>query len=462
MTAQAERSPIVLKIAYLGGGSRGWARILMQDLALCPSLSGEVCLYDIDIDAARLNERLGNWIEQQPGVVARWRYRAVPTLAEALQGADFVVCSVQPGPLSAMESDLGIPARYGLLYPVGDSTGAPGLVRGLRAALIYEGFARQIAEHCPDAWIINYTNPMTICTRTLTKACPQLKAFGCCHEVFSTQDLLAELVEKYWDEPRPPRHEVEVNVLGINHFTWIDRATYKGRDLLALLRDHIAQEGTMRPYTRDEVMSWNSYFAHGHQVQYTLFQRYGLLPCAGDRHLAEFVPGFTIDEPTIYRWGFLLTPIEYRYARWEEAPRNTEALMAGQTPFSLHHSSEEGVEQMCALLGLGDMMTNCNRPNVGQIPNLPMDAVVESNAYFSSDSVRPLTAGPLPPGVLNLVEPHVRNQELLVEAALARDADLAFQAFFADPTITLPLDKAWRMFKEMLQATAEYLPGFKL
>ncbi len=462
MPAGVEESPITLKIAYLGGGSRGWARILMQDLALCPSLCGEVCLYDIDLGAARLNERLGAWIQQQPGVVAKWRYRAVSTIEEALRGADFVVCSIQPGPLSAMESDLGIPARYGLLYPVGDSTGAPGLVRGLRAALAYEGFARQIAEHCPEAWIINYTNPMTICTRTLTKVCPQLKAFGCCHEVFSTQDLLAELVEKYWDEPRPARHEVEVNVLGINHFTWIDRATYKGRDLLALLRDHIRQEGTMRPYKRDEVLSWNSYFAHGHQVQYTLFQRYGLLPCAGDRHLAEFVPGFTVDEETIYRWGFLLTPIEYRYARWEEAPGNTEALMAGQTPFSLHHSSEEGVEQMCALLGLGDMMTNCNRPNVGQIPNLPAEAVVESNAYFSTDSVRPLTAGLLSPGVLNLVEPHVRNQELIVEAALRRDKDLAFQAFFADPTINLPLDVAWRMFNEMLRATAAYLPGFKL
>jgi galacturan 1,4-alpha-galacturonidase len=462
MPAGIAQTPITLKIAYLGGGSRGWARILMQDLALNPNLTGEVYLYDIDAQAAQLNVRLGNWIEEQPGARASWRYRAVPTLAEALRGADFVVCSIQPGPLATMETDLKIPARYGLLYPVGDSTGAPGLVRGLRASIIYEGFARAIAEHCPDAWIINYTNPMTICTRTLTKVCPQLKAFGCCHEVFSSQELLAELVEKYWDEPRPPRQEIEVNVLGINHFTWIDRATYKGRDLLALLSDHIRQEGTLRPYTRDEVVGRNSYFAHGHQVQYALFQRYGLLPCAGDRHLAEFVPGFTVDEETIYRWGFLLTPIEYRYARWEEAPRNTEAMLAGQIPFTLRHSGEEGVEQIGALLGLGDMMTNCNRPNEGQIPNLPAEAVVETNAYFATDSLRPLLAGPLPPGVLNLVEPHVRNQELMVEAALRRDTDLAFQAFFADPTINLPLDKAWRMFREMLQATAEYLPGFKL
>ena len=98
----------------------------------------------------------------------------------------------------------------------------------------------------------------------------------------------------------------------------------------------------------------------------------------------------------------------------------------------------------------------------GQIPNLPLGAVVETNAYFSRDSVRPLTAGPLPEGVLNLVEPHVRNQEMIVEAALTRDVDLAFQAVFSDPLTTLPIDKAWAMFQEMLQATKEWLPGFDI
>lgn len=452
-------TPIRLKIAYLGGGSRGWARMLMQDLALCPLLEGEVALYDINFEAARLNETLGQWIGQQPGAVAKWRYRAIPTIEEALRGADFVICSIQPGPLEAMEHDLAIPARYGLLYPVGDTTGAPGLMRGLRAALIYEGFARQIAELCPKAWIINYSNPMAICTRTLNKVCPDLKVFGCCHEVFGAQELLADLAAQYLGIPRPSRQEIEVNVLGINHFTWIDRATYRGHDLLALVRHHITQEGVMRPYTRDEVLSWGSYFACAHQVKFSLFQRYGLLPAAGDRHIAEFVPGFTVDEETVYRYGFSLTPMSYRYARWAEAPEQTRALMAGERPFGLRPSGEEGVQQMCALLGLGDMMTNCNLPNEGQIANLPLGAVVETNAYFARDSLRPIVAGALPPGVLNLVEPHVRNQEMIVEAALTHDADLAFQAVFSDPLTHLPIDRAWAMFREMLEANKPYLPG---
>ena len=454
--------PTEIKIAYLGGGSRGWARILMQDLALNPLLSGEVHLYDINLEAAQLNVELGTWVQEQPGVVSDWTYRAVPDIQTALRDADFVVCSVQPGPLEAMEQDLAIPAKYGLLYPVGDSIGAPGLVRGLRSVLIYEHFAQQIQALCPNAWVINYTNPMTICTRTLTKVCPEIKAFGCCHEVFGAQELLAELTAKYLDIPLPERDEIQVNVLGINHFTFVDRALYRGHDLLDVARHHIAQAGVLRTYTEGEVRGWDSYFKCGHQVKYQLLQRFGVLGAAGDRHLAEFVPGFLTDDETIYRYGFLRTPIEYRYSRWEEAPAKTRSLMSGETPFTLEHSSEEGTEQMCAVLGLGDMMTNCNLPNEGQIPNLSPEAVVETNAYFSQDSVRPIVAGPLSGGVQNLVAPHVRNQEMIVQAGLDRDVDLAFQAVFADPLTNLPIDRAWEMFTEMLQATKEWLPGFDL
>src|SRR5512141_1681302 len=99
-------NPISLKIAYLGGGSREWARKLIIDLALCPDLRGEVALYDIDMDSARLNEQLGNWIQGQTSVVSRWHYAAVPTLRDALQNADFVIISIQPGPLELMAEEI--------------------------------------------------------------------------------------------------------------------------------------------------------------------------------------------------------------------------------------------------------------------------------------------------------------------------------------------------------------------
>lgn len=453
--------PIELKIAYIGGGSREWARKLMFDLALAPELTGHVALYDIDLASARLNEQLGNWLQTQPGVVSRWRYETVATLDDALRDADFVVLSIQPGTLEVMRDEIAIAEKYGMFFPVGDTIGAPGLVRGLRSAIIYADFARAIARTCPNAWVINYTNPMTICTRTLTRVEPEVKVFGCCHEVFGTQRFLASLVEKYQSvTPAPARQEIETNVIGINHFTWIDRAFYRNVDLLALVRRHIAEPGVVREYTQAEVESWNDWWHSVHQVKFELFKRFGILAAAGDRHLVEFMPGFTRSPEELFRWGIIRTPVSYRIERWRNAPQKTRDLMEGRAPLIVDASGEEGVAQMKALLGLGDLVTNVNVKNVGQISNLPLEVVVETNARFSRNQVQPITAGALPAGVQSIVARHVSNQELIVEAALTRDKDLAFQAVLNDPANRLPPDETWEMFDEMLQASREFLPGW--
>jgi len=447
---------IPLKIAYIGGGSRDWARKLMIDLALCPDLTGEVALYDIDIDSARLNEQLGNWIHtsDHPSVVSQWHYTAVPTLRETLHEADFVILSIQPGSLELMRDEIALAEEYGLFYPVGDTTGAPGLIRGLRSASIYKGFARALAEYCPNAWIINYTNPMSICTRTLTRVAPKLKVFGCCHEVFWVQDMLARVASQYLNIEPPSRADIQVNVLGINHFTWIDRATYQGQDLLELLRHHIDQPGTLRAYTQEEVEGFHDWFYSTDQVKFNLFKRFGVLAAAGDRHLVEFLPGFIRSPETLFKWGVIRTPVSYRIERWATAPQKTRDLMNGITPLVLESSGEEGVGMIKSLLGLGDLVTNVNMENVGQISNLPLHAVVETNAHFSRDSLRPVTAGALPAGIAPLINQHSANQELIIEAALTESTDLAFQAFFNDPSNHLPLDDSWELFNKMLQAGA--------
>jgi len=112
-----------------------------------------------------------------------------------------------------------------------------------------------------------------------------------------------------------------------------------------------------------------------------------------------------------------------------------------------------------ALLGLGDLVTNVNMENVGQVFNLPLHAVVETNAHFSRDSIRPLTAGALPAGIASLINQHSANQEFIIEAALTENTDLAFQAFFTDPSNHLPFDTAWELFNKMLQVNKEYLPA---
>jgi len=451
-------TPLSLKIAYIGGGSRDWARKLMIDLALCPELTGEVALYDIDMDSARLNEQLGNWMQSQNGVISKWRYTAIPTLRETLHQADLVIISIQPGSLELMRDEIALAEEYGLYYPVGDTTGATGLTRGLRSAVTYKEFAEALTAYCPNAWIINYTNPMSICTRTLTRVAPELNVFGCCHEVFSTQRMLANVAAQYLNIEVPPRHEIQVNVLGINHFTWVDKATYQGHDLLELLRNHLEQPGVLRTYTQREVEAFNDWFHSTDQVKFNLFNRFGILAAAGDRHLVEFLPGFIRSRETLFKWGVICTPVSWRIERWTTAPQKTHDLINGVTPLVLESSGEEGVGMIKALLGLGDLVTNINMENIGQISNMPLHAVVETNAYFSHDSVTPLSAGALPVGIAPLVNQQSSNQELIIEAALTEDTNLAFQAFFNDPSNHLPLDDSWELFNKMLKLNKEFLP----
>ena len=301
---------------------------------------------------------------------------------------------------------------------------------------------------------------MTICTRTLTRVEPGLKVFGCCHEVFGTQAILAELAGEHLTGTPPERDDIRVNVMGINHFTLVDQAHYHDHDLLALVRQHIAQPGVLRAYTQAEVEERDNYFQDNRQVKLELFSRFGILPAAGDRHLVEFLPGFIHSPEELFRWGIIRTPVSYRIGRWQSALERTHALMEGRVPLNMHSSGEEGVDQLRALVGLGDLVTNVNVENRGQISNLPLGAVVETNALFQRDEVRPLAAGAIPPGLHGIVARHVDNQEMIVKAALGRDRELAFQAVYNDPASGLPVDRSWAMFSEMLMPSRPFLPGW--
>lgn len=440
-----------LKIAYLGGGSRGWARKLMMDLALCPDLNGEIALYDIDSASATLNASLGNWMQTLPGAVSNWRYHVAATLNEALGGADFVIISIQPGSLQMMAEEISIAEEYGLFYPVGDTTGVTGLNRGLRSAAIYNHFARAIEACCPNAWVINYTNPMSLCTRTLASVFPKIKVFGCCHEVFATQKKLAKLAAQHFSLNQvPERHEIKVNVLGINHFTWVDKASYQGEDLFQVIDRHIKDPETLRPYARKEVEAFNDWFYSTDRVKFSLYQIYGILAAAGDRHLVEFLPGFIHSPENLFNWGVIRTPVSYRIQRWQVSPQEINDWLSGKVPLALQASDEEGVRQIKALLGMGDLVTNVNLPNTGQMPGLPEGAIVETNAIFSCDRVTPLCAGKLPPAIHSLVSAHVQNQELIIQAVLEGRVELAFQAFYNDPTHHLDVGKMRQLFNRLM------------
>ena len=273
-----------LKIAYIGGGSRGWAWTLMNDLAKTEDLSGTVYLYDIDYEAACHNETIGN---KFPG--NNWSYRAVKTAAEAMTGADFVIISILPGTFDEMESDVHAPEKYGIYQSVGDTAGPGGFIRALRTVPMMREIADNVRRYCPKAWVINYTNPMSVSIGALYREFPEIRAYGCCHEVFGTQDLLMNALEEMEGITGIRRQNIAVNVVGVNHFTWFTSAHYQNRDLFEVFRrfvDKFYESG----YNKTGLGNWkNDFFSTDVRVRMDLFRRYGYVAAAGDRHLAEFM-----------------------------------------------------------------------------------------------------------------------------------------------------------------------------
>ena len=447
-----------LTIAYIGGGSRGWAWGLMGDLAMDEKLCGTLRLYDIDRAAAERNRIIGEKMSAHEGVKSRWRYEVSASLQEALTGADFVVISILPGTFEEMRSDVHLPERLGIWQPVGDTVGPGGFMRAMRTIPMFVEIGEAIRDFAPEAWVINYTNPMTLCVRTLYEVFPQVKAFGCCHEVFGTQKLLcAMLAENGY--PGVKRQELYTTVTGINHFTWLTRATWKGIDLMPMYREFAQKH--YDGYEEGGDKNWmNSSFACAQRVKFDLFLRYGAIAAAGDRHLAEFLPPWYTRTPeTVRQWKFGLTTVDWRVDDLHRRLKRSDALISGAEDVSLEGSGEEGHLLIKALLGLGDITSNVNVPNRGQIPNLPLGAVVETNALFGCDRIEPVHAGPMPENILPLVARHVFNQENTLRAAMTCDRALAFTTFMNDPQMGgVSLEDGQQLFDDMLQAQRNYLP----
>ena len=451
-----------VKIAYIGGGSRGWAWGLMSDLASNDDMSGRVYLYDIDMEAARANEIIGNKFNDCEGAKSHWEYIAASTPKEALTGANFVIISILPGTFDEMESDVHTPEKYGIYQPVGDTTGPGGIVRAMRTVPMFEEIARYIKEYCPNAWVINYTNPMTLCVKTLYRVFPEIKAFGCCHEVFGTQGLLCMMVEECLGK-KATKNEIKVNPVSVNHFTWLTSAKYQGIDLFPYYREFCEKHPDgLQMQNGDNWM--NNYFSSAFKVRIDLFRRFGYIAAAGDRHLVEFCPGkwYLESLERVNEMKFALTPVSWRKGDLERRLERSKRLQSGEEQPTINTTGEEGVHQMRALLGLCDLVTNVNIPNRGQIPNLPLGAVVETNAIFRSDEVTPVMAGEIPCEIYPLVSKICSEQEAVFEAISNRDLEAIFEAFAGDPLVTCSLSDARLMFNEMVENTKKYLGDYNL
>ncbi len=437
------------RICIIGGGSRLWAIQFLKDLTLQDKVGAHVVLYDIDRKAADNNEAVANEIFRINGKADSLSVSVADTLGEGLDGAAFVIIAIEPGIIDIRKHDLGLPEEYGILQSVGDTTGPGGIMRARRALPLFFDFAREIEKHAPDAWVINYTNPLTLCTAALYKAYPGIKALGCCHEVFHTETFIAELIGKKLGIPAPDRREIEIDVSGLNHFTFVTSARYKGTDYMPYLREIAADSSTFSDHTatgrkRVEEGRW---FDCDHLVALKFLRDFGTLGAAGDRHLAEFVPFFLTSDEEAWRYGFVRTPYSYRA---EEARRKKEKVYSADE-LKASPSDEEGVDILLSLLGERTLRTNINIPNAGQVRYLGCGHIVESNGYISADSIVPIVSSDPSPAVQAMIQRVEKEQDLVLEAIWENDMDLLFQAFILDPLVNIGIDEAHDLFSRMIE-----------
>lgn len=486
-------------ITYIGGGSKDWAHKYFADLLSNQVLSGELRLYDIDVPAAQRNKKFFDNLKKNntTSVKSRWSCSVIDNIDTALTGADFVLISILPYSLQNMQVDVHYPEKYGIWQSVGDTVGPGGYSRALRTIPAFEFFADRIRANCPKAWVINYTNPMAMCVNTLYRVFPEIKAFGCCHEVFGLQSLLAAILsmykdlsddvrqnfldgdyervsaqfkskgkdfglKTYWD--KIDRHEIKTNVQGINHFTWVNKATCGDVDLFPIYEGYIklfrAHNAKRLASSAPAVMkrAWNA-----ESVKFELFEKHGIMAAAGDRHLAEFVPNDYLRTKHVLINGFELTPVWGRIA-YNKFLRSKTAV-AGSPLYraKLKKSGEEGVRQLSALCGHGDLITNVNLPNTGQAENLEQDTAVETNAVFTKDGIVAVPAGVLKESVADIVNVHATNQRDFVDAFLRRDKAALMDVFCNDPAVRRVGKKTGeRMFIEMIEKNRECLDAFLL
>jgi len=445
----------VTKIAIIGAGSYSWGPTFLRDILITEELKGSaITLHDIDAERLDLNFRLGQ--KMLADFNLDFSIEQTIVLDEALSSADFIILTITTGGLETMRHDLEIPWKYGIRQSVGDTVGPGGISRALRNIPVVAEMARRLDKLCPNAWFLNYTNPMTVLTRTIDMhRSVRGRTVGLCHEWIGVRNKLAEI---FGVTPE----DIAGRVAGINHFIWVTDLYATGKRVWNKL-----------PQLTEKILSGEidvspddgTVFVDKAKVKARLFQIYGALPAAGDRHVAEFMPAITCENTN---WGadfgFKLTSTDDRQAMMMFERMMIESTLPGETPLEpcmQDISTEAASPIISSIVTNGRYVGIMNLPNLGQIANIDKDIIVETYGTIDPSGASAFTFGHLPPAVHAWVQRHVQGQELTIAAALTGDRSLALQALLNDPlTSCLPTDQVEKMLDELLEANKGYLPRF--
>jgi len=435
------------KVAFIGSGSFVFTRALFRDLMTFPELDGAtVALMDIDEEKLDFAKRSCDRIRREGDYNVR--IVATKNRRTALKDADAVIITILVGSVDIWRHDLEIPKRFGVDTNIGDTRGPSGIFRAFRTIPVMREIVRDIERYCPNAIVLNYTNPMAMVCHAIHRTSP-VKFTGLCHSVQGTSRMLARWIGV-------PYEEVSFLCAGLNHLSWFLKYDWKGRDAIPLIRKAI--RSSRKVYNEEPVRN-------------EMFLALGYYVTESSGHNSEYNWWFRKRPDLIRKYcthGTGWNPGKYAYIVERYLKRNRiwrkEATkwITDKKPLNLERGNEYAASIVSAWLGGKPFRFNGNVPNTGLVTNLPEGCCVEVPVYVDRNGVNPVHVGALPPQCAILTGVQAQVEEMAVQAALTGDRELAYRAIAHDPLTAsvLSLAEIRKMVDAMFRKNRKYLPYF--
>jgi len=437
------------KIVLIGAGSHVFSRHLITDVLSYPELrDSTIALMDIAEEPLDLIMAFARKLVEQHRF--KTRVESTTDRREALEGADYVIVAIRVGGEQATQADREIAAKYGVNEGVGDTIGPGGVFYGSRHVPVILDICHDMEEVCPDAWLINYTNPMVIICWAVNDY-THIKNVGLCHSVQGTAAELARYLGA-------PPDELSYWVAGINHMAWFLELKWRGEDAYPLLREKFKDPNI---YSRPD-----AHWAGADNVRAEIFKAFGYFNTESSQHMSEYVPYFR-KRPELFERFKLgnfgrFTPEEREKMRREQDEELKQQLSSVQK-LPISHSGEYGSIIIHSIETGIPSRINGNVKNNGLITNLLEGCCVEVPCLVDKHGISPCYVGDLPPQCAALNRTNINLQELAVRGIVEKDKTKIFQSILLDPltSAVLTIDETRRMVDEMFQAGTEYLKDFK-
>jgi alpha-galactosidase len=452
-----------MKIVIIGAGSIAFTPAILSGFSVDPRYHGAtIGLVDINPEALDLVQRFAERVSQE--LELDWHIQAATDRRQVLSGADVVTAAVGVGGLKAWEMDVDIPYRYGILQPVGDTSGPGGLARALRHVPVLVEIAQDMEALCPNATLYNFTNPLTVLTQAVNQR-TKIRCIGLCIGVNLTWDHLCRLVGV-------ERQETSITAGGINHCHWVTGFRIHGEDAFPVLQAALDElSGSPQAMSRfraryGDLIKRPQEPQAGEPLCETLFRQFGAYPGPGDGHVGEFFPQLMrplVKDPESFQ-GHAIKYVKKSYPLLTEKMRQIalEGAPVDAEDFARELSWEhtQFLDIMASQQDNRSELFFVNLPNRGYIHNLPEGAVVETPALVDAAGLHPFALGDLPPAVVPTLLHKLSSLDLIIEAALEGSRRKAVQAFLNDPHCT-DMAAGEQLVHALIDAELAYLPRFK-